>query len=159
MSIVEKLLDKYPSYSDGLLTILSLDQDLVDVINSKRPLTIVLPSNRGLAVDLSFCSSACLEGEDFANLKRIFRYHVIPGIVNFRGSYKTLEGDFMRFNPLGYINDKFVIKNVIDFEGKRLVFTDRAFWPSSIEFCCLQERRYLYQTQNNLENIFGGIIS
>ena len=159
MSIVENILNRYPLRSDAILTILSLDQELVNEINSERPLTIVLPSNQALSIDLSYCSESCLQGENFTNLRRIFRYHVIPGIVNFRGGYKTLEGDVMYFNPLGYINDKFAIKEVVDFEGNRLVFTDRAFWPRSVEFCCREERRYLYERQNNVERLYGGRIS
>lgn len=158
MSVVEKIINRFPSSSEAILTILSLDPELVSEINNDKSVTIILPTNQGLEKSLSYCSKECLERENFTNLKRIFRYHVIPGIVRLRGGYRSLEGDVVLFNPSGFINDRFPIKNIIDFEGKRLVFIDFAIWPKSVRFCCRDERQYLYQSEARLERGYGGLV-
>lgn len=135
-----------------------MDPELVSELNSERSLTLILPTNGGLSKSLSYCSKKCLEGENFGNLKRIFRHHVIPGIVSMGGGYRSLEGDVILFNPLGFINDKFPIKKTVYFEGKRLFFIDFAIWPKSINFCCREEREYLYERESRLEREFGGLV-
>ena len=144
MSFIEQLLKDYPNGSEALLTIMAIDPELVDIINSKKELTLILPTNSGLLKSYNQCSRECLENESFANLKKIFRYHVIPTLVSSRGGYKSLAGDVVLFNPLGYINDKWPIEKVLNYEGKRVIIIDHAMWPKSVLMCCRENRIYLY---------------